>query len=74
MKNSRPDRAPPRCRRNGKGFTPGGNVGVTFGVDWQEARKISTAKGDQGMIVIYRVVFWLHLIGFSILAYAIFSP
>jgi hypothetical protein len=64
----------PYCRRNGKGFTPGANAGVTFWVDWQEAREISKSKGDEGMIMICRFVFWLHIPGFAILTWAIFSP
>ena len=61
----------PYCRRNGKGFTPGANIGVTFWVDWQEATEISKAKGDRGMIMVCRFVFWLHIIAFLTLAYAI---
>lgn len=64
----------PYCRRNGKGYTPGANVGVTFWVDWQQASEIARAKGDEGMIMICRVVLWLHIVTFAILAYAIFSP
>jgi hypothetical protein len=64
----------PYCRRNGKGYTPGANVGVTFWVDWQEAREISQAKGDAGMIMICWAVFWLHVIAFGILVYAMIGP
>ena len=60
----------PYCRRNGKGFTPGANVGVTFWIDWQEAKEISKAKGDDGMILICRVVFLLHVAAFAILVFA----
>lgn len=63
----------PYCRRHGKGFTPGANAGVTFWVDWQEAREISNAKGDEGMIMICRVVFWLHVIAIAIAATAVFD-
>jgi hypothetical protein len=63
----------PYCRRNGKGFTPGANIGVTLWVDWQEAKEISKAQGDEGMIMICRFVLWLHIIAFAILAYAILS-
>lgn len=62
----------PYCRRNGKGFTPGANMGVTYWVDWQEATEISKAKGDRGMIMICRFVFWLHILGLGILIYAVF--
>jgi hypothetical protein len=64
----------PYCRRNGKGFTPGANIGVTYWVDWQEAREIAKGKSDDGMIMICRLVFWLHILGLAILAYAILNP
>ena len=64
----------PYCRRNGKGFTPGASMGVTYWVDWQEAREIAKGKGDNGMIMVCRLVFWLHILGFAILAYVILSP
>ena len=63
----------PYCRRNGKGYTPGANAGVTFWVDWQEAREISKTNGDAGMTMICRIVFWLHIMIFAILAFAILS-
>jgi len=63
----------PYCRRNGRGFTPGANIGVTFWVDWQEAKEISKSKGDDGMIMVCRLVLWLHIVAFAILAYAIFG-
>ena len=63
----------PYCQRNGKGYTPGANAGVTFWVDWQEAYEISKAKGDEGMIMICRVVFWLQIIVFAVLAILMFA-
>ena len=63
----------PYCRRNGKGFTPGAAMGVTFWVDWQEAGEIAKTKGDGGMIFICRLVFWFHIVGFCIFLFAIFS-
>jgi hypothetical protein len=63
----------PYCRRNGKGFTPGAAMGVTFWVDWQEAGEIAKTKGDDGMIWVCRLVFWLHIVGFFIFLFAIFS-
>ena len=63
----------PYCRRNGKGFTPGAAMGVTFWVDWQEAGEIAKTKGDDGMILVCRLVFWLHIVGFFIFLFAIFS-
>ena len=63
----------PYCRRNGKGFTPGAAIGVTFWVDWQEAGEIAKANGDQGMILICRLVLWLHIAGFCFFLFAIFS-
>jgi hypothetical protein len=64
----------PYCRRNAKGYTPGANIGVTFWIDWQEAKEISKAKGDEGMIMICHFVLLLHIVAFVILAYAIFRP
>ncbi|MEO5712317.1 MAG: hypothetical protein ABIT37_02425 [Luteolibacter sp.] len=64
----------PYCRRNGKGFTPGAAIGVTFWVDWQEAGEIAKSKGDDGMILVCRFVFWLHIIGFCTLAFAVLRP
>ena len=62
----------PYCRRNGKGFTPGAGMGVTFWVDWQEAGEIAKAKGHRGMILACRFVFWLQVIAFIILVRALF--
>jgi hypothetical protein len=63
----------PYCRRNGKGYTPGANIGVTYWVDWQEATEISKNKGDGAMIMICRLVLWLHILGFAILACAVLN-
>ena len=63
----------PYCRRNGKGYTPGANVGATFWIDWQEAGEISRAKNDRGMIMICRAVLWMHIVGILILAFALFA-
>lgn len=51
----------PYCIRNRKGYTPGANIGVTLWVDWQEARETAKTKGDKGMLMVCRIVFWLHL-------------
>ena len=64
----------PYCRRNGKGYTTGANVGVTFWVDWQEAKEMAKTRGDLGMIAICRIVLWLHVLAFAIIVYALFSP
>ena len=64
----------PYCRRNGKGFTPEANIGVTFWIDWQEAKEIAKAKGDEGMIMVCRLVLLLHLVTFAMIACAIFIP
>ena len=37
------------CVRNGKGYTPGGNWGVTVWIDWQEASEMALVRGDTGM-------------------------
>jgi hypothetical protein len=63
----------PYSRRNGKTYTPVGSIGVTFWVDWQQAREIAKANGDEGMIMICRVVFWLHVLFLAALAYIIFN-
>ena len=63
----------PYALRNGQGYTPGGNVGVTFWVDWQQAQEIANAKGDKGMILICRIVFWLHVVFIAVFAYSIIS-
>lgn len=52
----------PYCIRHGKGYTPGGNAGVTFWVDWEEAREIAREKGDGPMILVCRLVFWLQVL------------
>jgi hypothetical protein len=62
----------PYCRRNGKGYTSGANFGVILWIDWQEAKEISKAKRDKGMIMMCRVVLWLHIIAFAIFFSAIF--
>ena len=63
----------PYCLRNGKGYTPGANVGATFWIDWQEAGEISKTKNDEGMIIICRVVLWMHVVDVLIIAFALFS-
>jgi hypothetical protein len=63
----------PYCRRYGKGYTSGANIGVTFWIDWQEAKELSTAKRDKKMIMICHVVLWLHIIAFAIFVSAIFG-
>lgn len=52
----------PYCIRHGKGYTPGATMGVTFWVDWQEARELARENGDKGMLLICRIVFWLQII------------
>jgi hypothetical protein len=63
----------PYCRRNGKGFTPGAAAGVTYWVDWQEAGEIAKSKNDRGMIMVCRIVFWIHIAVFCIILFAIFG-
>ena len=62
----------PYALRNGQGYTPGGNVGVTFWVDWQQAQEIAKTKGDMGMVLICRMVFWMHVVFIAALVYSIF--
>lgn len=61
----------PYGRPHGKGLTPGATIAATFWVDWQEAREIAKQKGDGGMILICRIVRWLQILPFAILAHAI---
>ena len=61
----------PYCRRNGKGYTPGANVGATFWIDWQEAGEISKAKNDKGMIIVCRFVLWLHILGILLIVFSL---
>jgi hypothetical protein len=63
----------PYCRRNGKGFTAGACLGAPFWVDWQVAGELAKTKGDGGMIFICRLVFGLHIVGFCVFLFAIFS-
>lgn len=64
----------PYCIRHGKGYTPGGNPGVTFWVNWQEAGEIARENGDGKMVMLCRVVFWLQVI-FALLSLSmIFYP
>ena len=64
----------PYCRRNGKGYTPGGTIAVTFWIDWQEAKEISAAKGDRGMTMICYSVLWLQILFFGVIAFVLLSP
>ena len=52
----------PYCIRNGSGYTPGANIGVTLWIDWQQANEIAKSKGDRGMILVCKIVFWLHVV------------
>lgn len=52
----------PYCRRHGKGFTPGANVGVTLMVDWQEAGELAKARGDRSISWICRLMLGLWLL------------
>ncbi len=63
----------PYCRRNGKGFTTGANVGVAFWIDWQKARGIAQERGDKGMILICRLFLGLHIVAVVVLGVAIFG-
>jgi hypothetical protein len=62
----------PYCIRHGKGYTPGATMGVTFWVDWQEAREIAREKGDKGMTLICGIVLWLQILVFLMVLLAIF--
>lgn len=64
----------PYCHRHRKGYTPGANIAVTFWVDWQEAREIAKDQGDNRMLFICRLVFWLQVAGLCFLALLICLP
>jgi len=63
----------PYCQRNRKGHTPGANVGITFWVDWQEAGEIAKEKGDDGIVFVCRLLFWLQVLAFAIFLFAVVS-
>lgn len=59
----------PYCRRNGKGYTCGANAGVTFWVDWQQAKDLAKRNGDKRMMVICDVLLVLQIaVGAAFLA------
>lgn len=64
----------PYSIRHGKGYTPGGNAGVTFWVDWQQAGEMARENGDMGMVRICRVVFWLQVVFAVMVLFLIFYP
>jgi len=51
----------PYALRNGRGYTPGANMGITFWVDWQEASEIARLNNDRNMIWICRLVLVLQI-------------
>ena len=51
----------PYCRRNGKGYTAGGNTGITFWIDWQEAKGIAKRNGDNRMMAICNVLLAIQI-------------
>ena len=52
----------PYCRRNGEGYTPGANAGVTFWVDWQQAKEIAMAKKDHRMLAICNALLIIQIV------------
>lgn len=62
----------PYCRRNGKGYTTGANAGVTFWVDWQEAKEHAKSNGHGGMIAICNSVLGIFIFLFAAILYSIF--
>lgn len=61
----------PFCRKNGKGYTPGANIGATFWIDWQEAGEIAKRKGDRKMIMICRLLLGLQIAWVLVLILAV---
>ena len=51
----------PYCRRNSKGYTAGANAGVTFWVDWQEAREIAKLNKDSRMMAVCDVLLAIQI-------------
>ncbi len=62
----------PYCIRNRKGYTPGANLGVTFWVDWDQARELAKAEGNRRMLLICRVVLWLQILAVVVLLFGMF--
>ena len=60
------------CVRNGKGYTPGAEWGVTLWIDWQEATEMAQSRGDKGMQkfckVYLAIQIFYHVIGLLVLA------
>ena len=54
----------PYCIKNGKGYTPGYNVGATIWMDWQSATEVSKKKGDRGMLTCCRIFLGLKILFF----------
>ena len=59
--------------RNREGHTPGASIWVTLWVDWQQAGEIAKKKGDDGMFLVCRLLFWLHIVFAGVLLFAFFS-
>ena len=51
----------PYCREHGSGYMIGTTIGSSLWADWQVAKKTAKDKGDDGMILICRLFFWLQL-------------
>lgn len=51
----------PYCVKNGMGYTPGSNAGITIWVDWQQAKELAKEKGDDGMQWICRIFLVMNL-------------
>lgn len=63
----------PYCRRNGKGYTTGANAGVTFWVDWQEAKELAKSNGHRGMIAICNTVLGIIIFLCAALVFSLFQ-
>ncbi len=57
----------PYCRKHGKGYTTGANVGVALWVNWQEAGEIARKRNDKGMIAVCRGMLVLQLIAAGVI-------
>lgn len=63
----------PYCIKNGKGYTPGMNMGASMWMDWQSATNLAKKKGDRGMVTCCRIFLALNLLMLGGIIAAIFS-
>jgi hypothetical protein len=52
----------PYAVKQGQGFTPGANVGISAWIDWQQSKEIAEKRGDRWMLWICRLFLALNLL------------